>query len=135
MALRWRSRSFEAETTEGRIRFQRGLELLGRAVLARKLPPGVPTELDTAKIQPSLTREPRYRLSVDRSQQAMANDIKERGDRPKTTMIGDTDLKLSKVGMLPDTARRSWEKTIQTTTGAKGVVIGPARNQRFLSIR
>jgi len=101
---------FEAETTEGRIRFH---EWMGNswAVLfshPKDFTPVCTTELGyMAKLKPEFDQRNTkvIGLSVDpvENHQRWSNDIKEtQGSAPNYPMIGDTDLKVSKLwGMLP----------------------------------
>jgi alkyl hydroperoxide reductase subunit AhpC len=101
---------FEAETTEGRIQFH---EWIGDswAVLfshPKDFTPVCTTELGyMAKLKPDFDRRnvKVIGLSVDPvdDHKRWSNDIKEtQGDAPNYPLIGDTDLKVSKLyGMLP----------------------------------
>ena len=105
---------FEAETTQGKIRFH---EWLGNswAVLfshPKDFTPVCTTELGyMAKIKPEFDRRgvKIIGLSVDPVDRhaKWAEDIKEtQGFAPNYPMIGDTDLKISKLyGMLPASTR------------------------------
>jgi alkyl hydroperoxide reductase subunit AhpC len=109
---------FEAETTEGRIRFH---DWIGNswAVLfshPKDFTPVCTTELGAmAKLKPEFDKRNAkiIGLSVDPvdNHKKWSNDIKEtQGYAPNYPMIGDTDLKISKLyGMLPATVEGSCE--------------------------
>jgi thioredoxin-dependent peroxiredoxin len=134
---------FEAETTEGRIRFH---EWLGDAwgVLfshPKDFTPVCTTELGyMARIKPDFDKRnvKVIGLSVDAvdRHKSWSNDIKEtQGHAPNYPMIGDTDLKISKLyGMLP----ASLEGTCDGRTPADNqtvrnvFVIGPDKKIKLL---
>src|SRR5690349_19005973 len=104
---------FEAETTQGRIRFH---EFIGDSWCVlfshpKDFTPVCTTELGyMAKLKPEFDKRhcKIIGLSVDSVEDhgKWANDIKEtQGFAPNYPMIGDTDLKIAKLyGMLPATA-------------------------------
>src|SRR6202158_6331637 len=108
---------FEAETTEGRIRFHEWLGNSWAVLLShpKDFTPVCTTELGyMAKLKPeSNTRNTKIIglnvVPVD-SHTRWSNDIKEtQGHAPNYPMIGDTDLKVSKLyGMLPATLGGRW---------------------------
>jgi alkyl hydroperoxide reductase subunit AhpC len=122
---------FEAETTEGRIRFH---EWIGDSWVVlfshpKDFTPVCTTELGyMAKLKPEFDRRNTkiIGLSVDPvdDHTRWANDIKEtQGAAPNYPMIGDTELKIAKLyGMLPAT----------TTGTAKGRT--PADNQTVRTV-
>ena len=136
---------FEAETTEGRIRFH---EWLGNswAVLfshPKDFTPVCTTELGyMAKLKPEFDRRNTkiIGLSVDPvdNHKRWSNDIKEtQGYAPNYPMIGDTDLKVSKLwGMLP----ASLEGTCDGRTPADNqtvrnvFVIGPDKKIKLIIV-
>ena len=129
---------FEAETTQGKIRFH---EWLGDswAVLfshPKDFTPVCTTELGyMARIKPEFDRRgvKIIGLSVDPVDRhaKWAEDIKEtQGFAPNYPMIGDTDLKISKLyGMLPDSMSGGSDgRTAADNQTVRNVfVIGPTR--------
>ena len=127
---------FEADTTEGRIRFH---DWIGNdwGVLfshPKDLTPVCTTELGyMAKLKPEFDRRKTriIGLSVDpvESHSKWANDIREtQGYAPNYPMIGDPDLKISKLyGMLPASAGTSSEgrSPVDNQTVRNVFVIGP----------
>jgi thioredoxin-dependent peroxiredoxin len=127
---------FEAETTEGRIRFH---EWLGNswAVLfshPKDFTPVCTTELGyMAKLKPEFDKRNTkiIGLSVDPvdNHKRWSNDIKEtQGHAPNYPMIGDTDLKVSKAwGMLPGSLEGTCDgRTAADNQTVRNVfVIGP----------
>src|SRR6185437_5937023 len=127
---------FEAQTTEGKIRFH---DWIGNqwAVLfshPKDFTPVCTTELGyMARIKPEFDKRgvKIIGLSVDpvENHAKWANDIKEtQGFAPNYPMIGDTDLKVAKLyDMLPaDTAGTSEGRTAATNATVRTVfVIGP----------
>jgi alkyl hydroperoxide reductase subunit AhpC len=136
---------FEAETTQGKIRFH---EWLGDswAVLfshPKDFTPVCTTELGyMAKIKPEFDRRgvKIIGLSVDPVDRhaKWAEDIKEtQGVAPNYPMIGDTDLKISKLyGMLPaSTAGGSDGRTAADNQTVRNVfVIGPDKKIKLILI-
>jgi len=136
---------FEADTTEGRIRFH---EWMGNswAVLfshPKDFTPVCTTELGyMAKLKPEFDQRNTkvIGLSVDpvENHQRWSNDIKEtQGHAPNYPMIGDTDLKVSKLwGMLP----ASLEGTCDGRTPADNqtvrnvFVIGPDKKIKLIIV-
>jgi alkyl hydroperoxide reductase subunit AhpC len=127
---------FEADTTEGRIRFH---DWIGNdwGVLfshPKDFTPVCTTELGyMAKLKPEFDRRKTriIGLSVDpvESHSKWANDIREtQGYAPNYPMIGDPDLKISKLyGMLPASAGTSSEgrSPVDNQTVRNVFVIGP----------
>jgi alkyl hydroperoxide reductase subunit AhpC len=136
---------FEAETTEGKIRFH---DWIGNnwAVLfshPKDFTPVCTTELGyMAKIKPEFDRRgvKIIGLSVDpvENHAKWANDIKEtQGFAPNYPMIGDTDLKISKAyGMLPaSTAGTSEGRTPADNQTVRNVfVIGPDKKIKLVLV-
>ena len=136
LALNDTAPDFEAETTQGKIKFH---DWIGDswAVLfshPKDFTPICTTELGyMAKIKPEFDKRgvKIIGLSVDpvESHAKWAEDIKEtQGFAPNYPMIGDTDLKVAKLyGMLPaDTAGTSDGRTAATNATVRTVfVIGP----------
>jgi alkyl hydroperoxide reductase subunit AhpC len=136
---------FEANTTEGRIRFHEWLGD-GWAVLfshPKDFTPVCTTELGyMAKIKPEFDKRNTkiIGLSVDPvdDHARWANDIKEtQGFAPNYPMIGDTDLAISKVwGMLPaETAGdASTRKAADNQTVRNVYIIGPDKKIKLILI-
>jgi thioredoxin-dependent peroxiredoxin len=136
---------FEAETTEGRIRFH---DWLGDswAVLfshPKDFTPVCTTELGyMAKLKPEFDKRNTkiIGLSVDPvdRHKSWSNDIKEtQGYAPNYPMIGDTDLKISKLyGMLPaSVAGTSEGRTPADNQTVRNVfVIGPDKKIKLLIV-
>ena len=136
---------FEAETTEGRIRFH---EWLGDswAVLfshPKDFTPVCTTELGyMARIKPEFDRRgvKIIGLSVDpvEDHKNWANDIEEtQGVAPNYPMIGDPDLKISKLyGMLPaSTSGSSQGRTPADNQTVRNVfVIGPDKKIKLVLV-
>jgi alkyl hydroperoxide reductase subunit AhpC len=136
---------FEADTTDGRIRFH---EWIGDswAVLfshPKDFTPVCTTELGyMAKLKPEFDRRNTkiIGLSVDpvASHQRWANDIKEtQGHAPNYPMIGDTDLKVAKAfGMLPATLEGSCDgRTPADNQTVRNVfVIGPDKKVKLIIV-
>jgi thioredoxin-dependent peroxiredoxin len=136
---------FEAETTQGKIRFH---EWLGDswAVLfshPKDFTPVCTTELGyMARIKPEFTRRgvKIIGLSVDPVDRhaKWAEDIKEtQGFAPNYPMIGDTDLKISKLyGMLPaSTSGGSDGRTAADNQTVRNVfVIGPDKKIKLILV-
>jgi alkyl hydroperoxide reductase subunit AhpC len=136
---------FEAETTEGRIRFH---EWIGNswAVLfshPKDFTPVCTTELGyMARLKPEF--EKRHTqiigLSVDpvESHQRWSDDIREtQGHAPNYPMIGDTDLKISKLyGMLPATMEGTCNgRTAADNQTVRNVyVIGPDKKIKLIIV-
>ena len=136
---------FEAETTEGKIRFH---EWIGDswAVLfshPKDFTPVCTTELGyMAKLKPEFDRRNTkiIRLSVDPvgNQAKWASDIAEtQGTAPNYPMIGDTDLSISKLyGMLPASA--SGDPAVRTPADNQTVrnvfVIGPDKKIKLIIV-
>jgi len=134
---------FEAETTEGRIRFH---EWIGDswAVLfshPKDFTPVCTTELGyMARLKPEFDRRGTkiMGLSVDpvESHRRWSNDIKEtQGHAPNYPMIGDTDLAISKLyGMLPASVEGSCEgRTPADNQTVRNVfVIGPDKKLKLI---
>jgi len=136
---------FEAETTEGHIRFH---EWIGDswAVLfshPKDFTPVCTTELGyIAKIKPEFDKRhvKLIGLSVDpvTNHSKWAHDIKEtQGHAPNYPMIGDTNLKISKLyGMLPATLEGSSEgRTAADNQTVRNVfVIGPDKKIKLIIV-
>jgi alkyl hydroperoxide reductase subunit AhpC len=136
---------FEAETTEGHIRFH---EWLGNSwgVLfshPKDFTPVCTTELGyMAKLKPEFDKRnvKIIGLSVDPvdNHKRWSNDIKEtQGHAPNYPMIGDTDLKVSKAwGMLPATLAGSSEgRTPADNQTVRNVfVIGPDKKIKLVIV-
>ena len=134
---------FEAQTTEGRIRFH---DWIGNswAVLfshPKDFTPVCTTELGyMAKLKPEFDRRNTkiIGLSVDPvgSHSKWANDIKEtQGQAPNYPMIGDSDLKISKAyGMLPASAGASSEgRTPADNQTVRNVfIVGPDKKIKLI---
>lgn len=136
---------FEAETTEGRIRFH---EWIGDswAVLfshPKDFTPVCTTELGyMAKLKPDFDKRnvKIIGLSVDPvdNHARWANDIKEtQGYAPNYPMIGDTDLKVAKLyGMLPASTQGTSEgrTPADNMTVRNVLVIGPDKKVRLIIV-
>ncbi len=136
---------FEAETTEGRIRFH---DWIGDswAVLfshPKDFTPVCTTELGyMAKLKPDFDKRnvKIIGLSVDPvgNHQKWSNDIKEtQGYAPNYPMIGDTDLKVSKLyGMLPAAIEGSCDgRTATDNMTVRNVfVIGPDKKVKLIIV-
>jgi len=136
---------FEADTTEGRIRFH---EWIGDswAVLfshPKDFTPVCTTELVyMARLKPEFDRRnvKVVGLSVDpvENHKKWSNDIKEtQGHAPNYPMIGDTDLKISKLyGMLPAaTAGTSEGRTAMDNMTVRNVfVVGPDKKIKLIIV-
>ena len=136
---------FEADTTEGRIRFH---EWIGNswAVLfshPKAFTPVCTTELGyMAKIKPEFDRRnvKIIGLSVDPvpNQQRWSNDIQEtQGVAPNYPLIGDTDLSISKAfGMLPAALEGTHEgRTAADNMTVRNVfVVGPDKKIKLILV-
>ena len=136
---------FEAETTEGRIRFH---DWIGDkwAVLfshPKDFTPVCTTELGyMAKLKPDFDKRnvKIIGLSVDPVDKhaGWAQDIKEtQGHAPNYPMIGDTDLKVSKsYGMLPATLEGTFEgRTAADNQTVRNVfVVGPDKKIKLILV-
>ena len=136
---------FEAETTEGRVRFH---EWLGNSwgVLfshPKDFTPVCTTELGyMAKLKPEFDRRNTkiIGLSVDPvdNHKRWSNDIKEtQGHAPNYPMIGDTDLKVSKAwGMLPGSLEGTCDgRTAADNQTVRNVfVIGPDKKIKLIIV-
>jgi alkyl hydroperoxide reductase subunit AhpC len=136
---------FEAETTEGRIRFH---EWMGDkwAVLfshPKDFTPVCTTELGyMAKLKPEFDKRnvKIIGLSVDPVDKhaGWASDIKEtQGYAPNYPMIGDTDLKVSKLyGMLPESLQGTCDgRTAADNQTVRNVfVIGPDKKIKLILV-
>ena len=135
---------FEADTTEGRIRFH---EWIGDswAVLfshPKDFTPVCTTELGyMARIKPEFDRRgvKIIGLSVDPVDRhaKWAEDIKDtQGHAPNYPMIGDPDLKISKLyGMLPASAAPGAERTPADNQTVRNVfVIGPDKKIKLILV-
>ena len=136
---------FEAETTEGRIRFHEWIGE-GWAVLfshPKDFTPVCTTELGyMAKIKPEFDRRgvKVIGLSVDapEGKEAWADDIEEtQGHRPNYPIIADADFAVSKLyGMLPaETSGDPGERTPADNQTVRNVfVIGPDKTVKLIFV-
>jgi thioredoxin-dependent peroxiredoxin len=135
---------FEADTTEGRIRFH---DWIGNswAVLfshPKDFTPVCTTELGAmAKLKPEFDKRNAkiIGLSVDPvdSHAKWANDIKEtQGTAPNYPLIGDPDLKVAKLyGMLPAEANSSGPRTAADNQTVRNVVVvGPDKKVKLVLV-
>ena len=135
---------FEADTTEGRIRFH---DWIGNswAVLfshPKDFTPVCTTELGAmAKLKPEFDKRNAkiVGLSVDPvdSHSKWANDIKEtQGTAPNYPLIGDPDLKVAKLyGMLPAEANSSGPRTAADNQTVRNVVVvGPDKKVKLVLV-
>jgi alkyl hydroperoxide reductase subunit AhpC len=135
---------FEADTTEGRIRFH---DWVGNswAVLfshPKDFTPVCTTELGTmAKLKPEFDRRnvKIIGLSVDPvdSHTKWANDIKEtQGVAPNYPLIGDSNLSIAKLyGMLPAEANSSGPRTAADNQTVRNViVVGPDKKVKLVLV-
>ena len=136
---------FEAETTEGRIRFH---DWIGDswAVLfshPKDFTPVCTTELGyMARLKPEFDKRNAkiIGLSVDPvdNHKRWSNDIKEtQGQAPNYPMIGDTDLKVAKLyGMLPAGLVGTWDgRTPADNQTVRNVfVIGPDKKVKLIIV-
>src|SRR5690606_12917788 len=134
---------FEAETTEGRIRFHDWIGDSWCVIFShpKDFTPVCTTELGTmAKLKPEFDRRgvKIIGLSVDpvESHKKWSKDIEEtQGTAPNYPMIGDSDLKVSKLyGMLPANAGESSEgRTPNDNATVRNVfVIGPDKKIKLI---
>ena len=136
---------FEAETTEGRIRFH---EWMGSAWVVlfshpKDFTPVCTTELGyMARLKPEFDKRTVkvIGLSVDpvENHRRWSSDIEEtQGFAPNYPMIGDTDLKVSKAwGMLPATLEGSYDgRTAADNQTVRNVfVIGPDKKIKLVIV-
>jgi alkyl hydroperoxide reductase subunit AhpC len=135
---------FEADTTEGRIRFH---DWIGNswAVLfshPKDFTPVCTTELGAmAKLKPEFDKRNAkiIGLSVDPvdSHSKWANDIKEtQGTAPNYPLIGDPDLEVAKLyGMLPAEANSSGPRTAADNQTVRNVVVvGPDKKVKLVLV-
>jgi alkyl hydroperoxide reductase subunit AhpC len=136
---------FEAETTEGRIHFHDWVGNSWALLFShpKDFTPVCTTELGTlARMKPDFDKRgvKLIGLSVDPVSQhaAWGNDIKDvAGVAPNYPMIGDTDLKVSKLyNMLPaDTAGTSEGRTPNDNATVRNVfVIGPDKKIKLVLV-
>jgi thioredoxin-dependent peroxiredoxin len=136
---------FEAETTEGRIRFHQWLGDSWGVLFShpKDFTPVCTTELGyMARLKPEFDKRNTkiIGLSVDPvdNHKRWANDIKEtQGHAPNYPMIGDTDLKISKAwGMLPADLEGSSEgRTAADNQTVRNVfVIGPDKKVKLIIV-
>jgi alkyl hydroperoxide reductase subunit AhpC len=134
---------FEAETTEGRIRFHEWLGDSWGVLFShpKDFTPVCTTELGyMAKIKPEFDKRNTkvIGLSVDPvdAHKDWANDIREtQGHAPNYPMIGDTDLKVAKLyGMLPASAGDTSEgRTPADNQTVRNVfVVGPDKKVKLV---
>ena len=136
---------FEAETTEGRIRFHEWVGD-GWAVLfshPKDFTPVCTTELGyMAKVKPEFERRgvKIIGLSVDSAadHEAWARDIEEtQGQAPNYPIIGDSDFEVSKLyGMLPaETSGEAKERTPADNQTVRNVfVVGPDKKIKLILV-
>ena len=136
---------FEAETTEGRIRFHEWLGGSWGVLFShpKDFTPVCTTELGyMARLKPEFDkRDTRIiGLSVDpvENHKKWANDIREtQGHAPNYPMIGDTDLTISKLyGMLPASTGGSSEgRTAADNQTVRNVfVVGPDKKVKLIIV-
>ena len=136
---------FEADTTEGRIRFHEWLDNSWAVLFShpKDFTPVCTTELGyMAKLKPEFDKRNAkiIGLSVDPvdSHARWSNDIKEtQGYAPNYPMIGDTDLSVSKAwGMLPASLGGTHEgRTAADNQTVRNVfVIGPDKKIKLLIV-
>jgi alkyl hydroperoxide reductase subunit AhpC len=136
---------FEAETTEGRIRFHEWLGGSWGVLFShpKDFTPVCTTELGyMARLKPEFDKRNTkiIGLSVDpvENHKKWANDIKEtQGHAPNYPMIGDTDLAISKAwGMLPASAGASSEgRTAADNQTVRNVfVVGPDKKIKLIIV-
>jgi thioredoxin-dependent peroxiredoxin len=136
---------FEAETTEGRITFHTWLGNSWGVLFShpKDFTPVCTTELGyMARLKPEFDKRhvKVIGLSVDpvESHARWASDIEEtQGHAPNFPMIGDTDLKVSKLyGMLPASTEGSSEGRTATTnqTVRTVFVIGPDKKVKLMIV-
>jgi alkyl hydroperoxide reductase subunit AhpC len=135
---------FEADTTEGRIRFHDWIGSSWCVLFShpKDFTPVCTTELGyMAKLKPEFDKRSTkiIGLSVDPVQDhsKWAADIKEtQGFAPNYPMIGDPDLKVAKLyGMLPATASAEGKRTPADNQTVRNVfVIGPDKKIKLLIV-
>ena len=136
---------FDAETTEGRIRFHEWLGGSWGVLFShpKDFTPVCTTELGyMARLKPEFDKRNTkiIGLSVDpvENHKNWANDIKEtQGHAPNYPMIGDTDLKISKAwGMLPASIEGSSEgRTAADNQTVRNVfVVGPDKKIKLIIV-
>jgi alkyl hydroperoxide reductase subunit AhpC len=136
---------FAAETTEGRINFHEWLGGSWGVLFShpKDFTPVCTTELGTmARLKPEFDRRNTkiIGLSVDPvdSHKRWANDIREtQGHAPNFPMIGDSDLKVSKLyGMLPASTEGTCEgRTAATNQTVRTVfVVGPDKKVKLMLV-
>ena len=136
---------FEAETTEGRIRFHEWMDDSWAVLFShpKDFTPVCTTELGyMAKLKPDFDQRnvKIIGLSVDAvdNHARWANDIKEtQGYAPNYPMIGDTDLKVAKLyGMLPASTQGTSEgRTPADNMTVRNVfVIGPDKKVKLIIV-
>ncbi len=134
---------FDADTTEGRIRFHQWLGDSWGVLFShpKDFTPVCTTELGyMARMKPEFDKRGTkiIGLSVDpvENHKKWANDIKEtQGHAPNYPMIGDTDLSISKLyGMLPASAGNSSEgRTAADNQTVRNVfVVGPDKKVKLV---
>src|SRR4029077_15582989 len=136
---------FEAETTEGKIRFHDWLGTSWGVLFShpKDFTPVCTTELGTmARLKPEFDKRNTkiIGLSVDpvENHKKWANDIKEtQGHAPNYPMIGANDLTISKAGgMLPASIEGSWEgRTAADNQTVRNVfVVGPDKKIKLIIV-
>jgi alkyl hydroperoxide reductase subunit AhpC len=136
---------FEAQTTEGRLRFHEWIDGSWAVLFShpKDFTPVCTTELGyMARIKPEFDKRgvKIIGLSVDpvENHSRWANDIKEtQGFAPNYPMIGDTDLKVSKLyGMLPSSVEGSCDgRTAADNQTVRSVfVIGPDKRIKLIIV-
>jgi thioredoxin-dependent peroxiredoxin len=135
---------FEADTTEGRIRFHDWIGSSWAVLFShpKDFTPVCTTELGAmAKLKPEFDKRNAkiVGLSVDPvdSHSKWANDIKEtQGTAPNYPLIGDPDLKVAKLyGMLPAEANSSGPRTAADNQTVRNVVVvGPDKKVKLVLV-
>jgi alkyl hydroperoxide reductase subunit AhpC len=135
---------FEADTTEGRIRFHDWIGSSWAVLFShpKDFTPVCTTELGAmAKLKPEFDKRNAkiIGLSVDPvdSHAKWANDIKEtQGTAPNYPLIGDPDLKVAKLyGMLPAEANSSGPRTAADNQTVRNVVVvGPDKKVKLVLV-
>src|SRR4029079_15845143 len=132
---------FEAETTEGKIRFHDWLGSSWGVLFShpKDFTPVCTTELGTmARMKPEFDKRnvKIIGLSADpvRDHKTWASDIQEtQGTAPNYPMIGDADLKVAKLyDMLPAEATPGKRSPAENATGRTVFIIGPDKKIKLM---